>query len=70
MLTGTTPAQGLVTGYLPLDVLPQLPAVPGYVAITPVYAPQFSATDQTSAVIGADAFRASPRFAAGRRSAG
>jgi photosystem II stability/assembly factor-like uncharacterized protein len=60
VVTGTTPTQNMVTGYLPVSSITQLPLVPQFGAVTPVYAPHFSAsvTSEGNAVIGADTFRA------------
>src|SRR5205085_6186367 len=64
-LPGANPVyrdQQLVTGYLPINNLMLLPTVPDFAAVTPVYAPHFSAdpgsvVSQGVAVIGADKFR-------------
>jgi hypothetical protein len=61
IVTGTTPSQGLITGFLPILNIPQLIHVSGFAAATPVYAPLLSTgpvTSQGDHVMGADALRA------------
>jgi hypothetical protein len=60
-VTGTTPVQGLITGFLPILNIPQLVHVSGFAAATPVYTPLLSTgpvTSQGDHVMGADALRA------------
>jgi hypothetical protein len=59
-VTTVTPSQNMVTGFLPISAVENIPSVTDYSAVTPVYAPIVSAGSVTSAgdqVIKADAFR-------------
>src|SRR5262249_20182488 len=56
----TTPSQGIITGYLPIARITDLPSLPYFAAITPSYAVTHradSATTQGDAVMMADIFR-------------
>ncbi|HEV3258681.1 MAG TPA: hypothetical protein VG013_17530, partial [Gemmataceae bacterium] len=60
-VTTVTPAQNLITGYLPIFYLRNLTSVPGFAAVTPVYAPLHFAgpgTTSVASLIKADAFAA------------
>ncbi|HEV3257070.1 MAG TPA: hypothetical protein VG013_09340, partial [Gemmataceae bacterium] len=61
-VTTVTPAQNLITGYLPIANLRNLTGVPGFAAVTPVYAPLHYATPPVDTLIKADAFRATTGF--------
>src|SRR5207237_1731763 len=59
-VTGVTPSQGLITGYVPMVSLGSLASVSGAVGASPVYAPQLSsgpAVDQGDHVMQTDVLR-------------
>ncbi|HZY90739.1 MAG TPA: S8 family serine peptidase, partial [Gemmataceae bacterium] len=59
-VTGTTRDQQMVTGYLPVNQVRELPTVVDFASVTPVYAPIFSAGSvmtEGDHVIGGDTFR-------------
>jgi hypothetical protein len=59
-VTQVTPSQNMVTGYLPIARIKDLPLLANFASVTPVYAPirsVGSATTQGDAVIRADSFR-------------
>jgi hypothetical protein len=56
-VTTVTPGQNLITGYLPIVNIHYVTGVPGFAALTPVYAPLHFGTTSGDSVIKADVFR-------------